>query len=362
MSAATALVKAPAPSPSLAADAVRIALDKAGMAQPNAVLLFLSSDYARDPEPALRAAARNAGCLQIAGCTASGLFTEEEWVLDTPAAAALVLGGDYRLQPPRQGEPVLTISAPNALDWHWLAGGGRRYGGVSGDATGQGLYQVWQTGRLQAHGRSELSLTSGRVRIGVSQGARPLQAPVLLTGVDGHDLLSLAGEPALTSLLQALPPGMNDPGRLPLHLIMLGVVQGGQGSGPGPGDYHLLPVLSVNNRRHCVTVAAELAKGSLVYWAIREPHTAEAEMHDLIESLAADTQAEPRFALMFPCMGRGPSFYGGTDRDIRQFVHRFPDVPLIGFYGNGEIAHVGGANRLLQYSTVLALFYDALPA
>jgi small ligand-binding sensory domain FIST len=30
-------------------------------------------------------------------------------------------------------------------------------------------------------------------------------------------------------------------------------------------------------------------------------------------------------------------------------------MPLPGFYGNGEIAHFDGANRLLQYSTVLAL-------
>jgi small ligand-binding sensory domain FIST len=31
-------------------------------------------------------------------------------------------------------------------------------------------------------------------------------------------------------------------------------------------------------------------------------------------------------------------------------------LPLIGFYGNGEIAPIGGINELLQYSAVLGLF------
>ena len=37
------------------------------------------------------AAARAGGCLQVVGCTGAGILTEEEWVLDSPGAAALVL-------------------------------------------------------------------------------------------------------------------------------------------------------------------------------------------------------------------------------------------------------------------------------
>jgi len=74
--------------------------------------------------------------------------------------------------------------------------------------------------------------------------------------------------------------------------------------------------------------------------------------------MTADATGAPRFGLMFPCMGRGPMFYGGEDRDQKILSARFPGLPFIGFYGNGEIAHFDGANRLLQYSTVLALGYD----
>jgi small ligand-binding sensory domain FIST len=85
-------------------------------------------------------------------------------------------------------------------------------------------------------------------------------------------------------------------------------------------------------------------------------------MRNLVEWLCADTLDDPCFALMFSCTGRGPYFYDGEDRDILQFTRHFPDTPLIGFYGNGEIAHLDGANRLMQYSAVLALFHDHVPA
>jgi small ligand-binding sensory domain FIST len=360
MSVATALVKATSPKPELAADAVRIALDKAGLDHPNAVLLYLSADFARDPDPAIRAAARAAGCLQIAGCTATGLFTEEDWVLDSPAAAALVLGGDYRLQSPQAGEPVFTLSAPNALDWNWLAACGERYGGVSGDATGRGPYKVWQAARCQAGGHCELCITGGRVRIGVSHGVRPLNAPATLTAVSGHDILAVEGEPALSNLVHELPPATRE--RLPLHLLMLGVTYGMPMNALEEGRYHLLPVLASNAQDHSITVAAQIPLGSRIFWAMRLPQAAEYEMRNLVEGLCADTLDDPCFALMFSCTGRGPYFYDGEDRDILQFTRHFPDTPLIGFYGNGEIAHLDGANRLMQYSAVLALFHDHVPA
>ncbi len=359
MSVASALVKGGHASPELAADAVRIALDKAGIEHPHAVLLYLSADYAHDPQPALTAAARTANCLQIAGCTSAGLFTEEEWVLDTPAAAALVLGGDYRLEAPREDTPTLTLCAPNALDWNWLSQGGVRYGGVSGDATGQGPYTVWNAARVQSSGHCELALTGGRHRIGVSQGAQPLSALTTVTQADGHDLLSLEGEPALYSLIRELPPDTRMPERIPTHLLMLGVIYGNPVRAVEDGRYHLLPVLSANGDDKSVTVAAQVPSGTRVFWALRHPQAAENDMRMLVERLTADSLEEPRFALLFACTGRGPYFYGGTDKDIQQLTRHLPDMPLIGFYGNGEIAQLDGTNRLLQYSSVLGLYYDS---
>ena len=64
----------------------------------------------------------------------------------------------------------------------------------------------------------------------------------------------------------------------------------------------------------------------------------------------------PQFALLFSCLGRGPYLYNGVDQDLALLKTLFPNLPLIGFYGNGEIAPIRGENELLQYSAVLGLF------
>ena len=89
MKVATGLAKGIVATPDLAAEAVRIALDRAGLAIAESILLFLSPDFASAPQPALTAASRAGQCLQVAGCASVGLFTEEEWLLDVPAAAAM---------------------------------------------------------------------------------------------------------------------------------------------------------------------------------------------------------------------------------------------------------------------------------
>ena len=389
MKVASALAQGRTADPALAALAVKVAMERAGLEHPQAVLLYLTSEFAQDPQPAIAAAVRAAGCLQVTGCTAAGVFTEEDWVLDAPAAAAMVFGGALSLHPSHGEEPqTLTFAAPNALDLLWLNASGPRYGGVSGDATGQGPYSVWMGGRVQTAGRCELGLRGADIRIGVSQGIRPLSRPAAVERVQGHDVCVVGGDTALSTLVKELPLSTRAPERIPTHLLMAGVTYGDPDHALEEGRYHLLPVVGVNADDQSVTVAGELTPGLDLFWALRQPQAAEHDMRAMIHRLSDDTFASqspgrpkidlppsegesvrrtepgahptpPAFGLMFPCLGRGPWFYGGEDRDIQALTQRFPDMPLIGFYGNGEIAHLDGANRLLQYSVVLALGYEA---
>src|SRR4030065_1104906 len=82
---ATALVRGLSAHEDLARHAVATAMERAQLTHANSVLLFLTPEFARDPQPALRAASKAANCMQVVGCTAAGIFTEQEWVLDAPA-------------------------------------------------------------------------------------------------------------------------------------------------------------------------------------------------------------------------------------------------------------------------------------
>lgn len=358
MNIATGLVSAsgyPA-TPDLAHDAVSQAMAKAGLTIANSVLLFLTPEFAKDPQPALRAASKAANCMQVIGCTAAGIFTEQEWVLDVPAAAAMVFGGNVRFAPATEPTPsdlIMALAAPSAINTTWLAEPGMRFGGVSGDATGQGPFKVWHGSKVSPIGRCESYILGARGEVGVSQGIRALSEPMDITQVSGYDVITLRDQPALNVLARELPLEIREMDRLPLHLLMAGVTFGDVDNAIVEGRFRLIPIISTNSDDRSVTLSARLEPGEQLFWAVRQPLAAERDMRATIDRLDAQLGKTPDFALLFPCMGRGPYFYGGEDRDWALLRQRYPGIPLIGFYGNGEIGPLNQANQIFQYSAVL---------
>lgn len=360
MTIATGLATAHVAEPQLAAQAVRAAMEKAGLSIASSVLLFLTAEFARDPQPALLAASRASSCARIIGCSAAGIFTEQDWVLDTPAAAAMAFGGDVSLAPemnPQADNLLLSLAAPNALNSAWISEPGRRFGGVSGDATGQGPFKVWCGARVAASGRCETRLAGARGVVGVSQGIRALNEPLEITQASGYDLVTLGRQPALNVLARELPLDLRALDDIPLHLLMAGIIDGGDpATAIDQGRFRLAPIISANSEDRSVTLSTRLTPGERMFWAIRQPLSAERDMRLTLDKLAQEIGETPDFGLLFPCMGRGPYFYGGVDRDLDLVRRRFPGMPLIGFYGNGEIGPLNGINQILQYAAVLGLF------
>lgn len=360
MTIATAIAQGLNPHEDLVRTAVGSAMEKAGLTHANSVLLFLTPEFARDPLPAIRAAAKVANCMQVVGCTAAGIFTEQDWVLDAPAAAAMVFGGDLALRPAHEESAdalILALAAPNALNSNWIKTPGQRFGGVSGDATGQGPFKVWCGGKIPEAGRCETLVQGARGFVDVSQGVRALSEPVEITQASGHDVITLAHQPALNLLARELPLEIREMEDFPLHMIMAGIPFGDPHDAISEGRYRLLPLISTNADDRSVTLAARLAPGQQLFWALRQPLAAERDMRHTLERLEKRIAATPDFGLLFPCMGRGPYFYGGVDRDVEMVKQRYPDMPFIGFYGNGEIAPLNGENDLFQYSAVVGLFH-----
>lgn len=357
MSVGTGLAAGREPYASLARAAVTQAMQRAGLQMAQGVLLFLTSEFARDPMPSLREAARAARCTQIMGCSVPGVFTEQDWVVDSPAAAAMVFGDVVSMRTvavPTAADLLLALAAPNAINIGWLSAPGVRFGGVSGDATGQGPFSVWQYGRGSPGGHCEALLTGVRGVIGASHGVRVLTPPKPVTGAQGYDLIFLGGKPALDTLLQGFHAREEPQAALPLHRLMLGMAESEQAA--IHGDYRLTNLVCANERERSVTVASRLTPGQLVFWVLRETEAAQRDLENTAARLTEQLGRRPDFGLMFSCLGRGPYFYDGLDRDLELLQAMLPGMPLIGFYGNGEIAPVNGANELLQYSAVLGLF------
>lgn len=357
MKVGSALCLAPQAAPELVSDAVAAAMERAAIDIAGEVLLFLTHEFAREPQAAILAAARAARCTQVTGCTAVGVFNEDTWVLDAPAAVAMVFAHATPTPAHHKDAWRLTLVTPEALAHTWLRPPGRRCGGVASAASMRGPHAVWSAGRVAASGYCEWTLPAPAIELHVAPGLQPVSGVTQVTAMDGLDLLSTDHQPAWTSLLHALPRELVHRGPLPWYGVAACVTQEDPAAALASGRYEMVPVLDCDPAGNAVTLARHLPPATSLFWALRDPEQASGEWETLLRAPRLRT---PACALLVSCLGRGAGFYGGHDRDWECVRERFPGLPFAGFYGNGEIAWRSGDNRLLQYSSVLTLMSEEL--
>ncbi len=349
-------------TPELAALAVRAALARLDASLAGSVLLFLTSHFHRNAQAAVSAATRAGRCLQVAGCTAPGVLTETDWSLDAPAAAALVLCGDIGLVRPAGDEPVLTLATPTAEHQKWMTDSVPRLGILTTNADSESPGRIWLHGKVVADGYCETCFSHSRVAVGVSRGIRALTPVMTVTEADGHEIFALDGAPALPTLLRELPADKRAASSLPVpHLFA--ALTGDKSTAENAiarGSYRLLPILGASQDEQSLTLAQPLAPGARLFWALRQPMAAVQDTDETLAGLAA-RMPTPDFSLMFACIGRGPYFFGSEDLDLARIGERFPDLPVIGAYGAGEIAPLPDGNALISYSAVTALVGHVQP-
>lgn len=354
---ATGLARGATASPALAAEAVQRALEKANIDSAQCVLLYFTSEFAHAPQAAIRAASKAANCTQVIGCSAVGIFTEEEWVLDGAAVAALVLSQDIFTNHPNhlnKSEYLLTLAAPSAMNASWLSSQQLRFGAISGDATGHGAFSVWQDGKGISQGYCALGIQHASVAVSASHGLKWLSSPRKVTGSQEFDLLSVANVPALQSLMAACQTTNPDDDLLPLHLLNIAYAPSAKEL--ALAQYQLASIVISNHNNQSLTLSQAIPNSYWMRWAIRDSACAQTNLGDTVISLADQLPSAPAFACVFSCMARGPYYYGGDDEDLNLLTKQLPNVPIIGFYGNGQIAPMVDRNTLLQHSIVLALF------
>ena len=364
MSVGSALLAGNDAVPSLAATAAGMALEKIGHCQARGVLLFLSAEFSAQAQAAVSAVARAARCTEVAGGIAAGVFTDEGWVLDRPAAAVMVFAGDLALSGRRQNAETsaggILAYAGSSLPHAWTGPGPRRFGGCFAGRPGQSEATTWQHGRLAR--QCEVELRGARVDLAVSPGWQPFGCPAVVTGSRALDLLALDGEPALDHLRRNLPPQRQSADRLPLASLCAVPLDDAGSDSAGAwqqavadGRLPPVPIVAANADDGSLTLAQHLRPGSRVLWAIRLPQASAADMRRSLSAIVRLVR-RPQAAIVFSCIGRGPYHYGGDDRDLACLRDIFPHLPLIGVYGTGQMAPVArGGNRLLQNAVVSAL-------
>ncbi len=357
---ATSLIQGQKASVALADKAIQTAMKKAQLQRANGVFLILSTHFSSILQNTILAVANHAQCTQVFGCSATGFFTEEDWVLDCPAVAVMVFGGDVQIQLAENAplnQEILTLAAPNAAHYEWLNSGSIRYGGISGDANGQEKCTVWQNAKGVLSGHVETYFSGVSLQSAASHGLTMLSSPAKVSTSQQFDVISLEEMSALTHLKLAWEnySHKNNTTHLPQHRIM--AVYAENLEALLSGNYAQTSLISLNEAHNSVTLAEALTKNHVMAWALRDPKNAQTELVRICNKLMKEANHAPTFALMFSSIGRGP-FDDGIDHDLNIVTHMLNNIPLLGFYGNGTLKHIGNNNQLLPYSVVLNLYAE----
>jgi len=260
----------------------------------------------------------------------------------------------------------LDFAYPGAVKVGGLASGGR---GPRGNALFL-LDARTSTPRRELYREGTVGLAlSGNVVLDavVAQGCRPIGDPLRVTEAEGNVILSLEGRPPLV-VLQDLVERLSPADRqLARHALFIGLLMDEFKLDPTPGDFLIRVILGVDPRVGAIAIGDRVRSGQTVQFHLRDAQTSAEDLRSALRryclerNLGQDSALSPQpcGALMFACLGRGKGLYGVPNFDSQQFREILGEVPLGGFFCNGEIGPVGGSTFLHGYTSCFGLLRPA---
>ena len=195
----------------------------------------------------------------------------------------------------------------------------------------------------------------------VAQGCRPIGEPMFVTRCQKNVIWELDGESplkVLQDLYKRLEPGDQE---LAGHSLFLGIVMKEDRHEYHQGDFLIRNLIGSDAKSGALAVGTLLKDGAVVQFHLRDKHTSTQDLKDLLRRHAASESPAPAGSLLFSCLGRGIHLYGRPDQDTGAFRDHLGDVPLGGFFCNGEIGPVHGTTFLHGYTSSFGLFRRRFP-
>lgn len=218
-------------------------------------------------------------------------------------------------------------------------------GGLSGVAFGAGL----------------------RVLSRVSQGCQALGPERRITACDGPLLLSLDDRPALDCLLEdlALPVATQPAGlREAVPRLRRTLVGLNKGAGVSAATRHfsnevlVRHLVGIDPAQRGVAIADKAEVGQRLSFCERNPEAARRDLRRICTELRGEAEelgVPIAGAVYISCAGRGGPHFGFPSAEAQWVQHGLGDVPFVGLFAGGEIAHAS----LYGYTGVLTVFMPA---
>jgi len=204
-------------------------------------------------------------------------------------------------------------------------------------------------GRPAEGGVSGVMLTGASVATGLTQGCSPIGAVREVTRAEDNIVIELDHRPAMDIFVETLAEeGITDLRRLAgaLHVAL-------PVTGSDTGDYLVRNLVGVDPDSRAIVVGERVSAGDALMFCRRDQDAAERDLRRMLAELKQRAR-RPLGGLYFSCLARGPGMFGEEGRELGIVREMLGDLPLAGFFGNGEISF----DRLYAYTGVLTLFLD----
>lgn len=359
-------------------------------------ILFISSDYraaAVDLWPTLR---REINARIVIGCTAGGVIGGGQEIEERPAVSltAATLPG-VMVQPfliqqeslpdpdggpkawrslvnaePNANPAFLILSDPFSLDADALVSGldfafpsAVKIGGLASGGSAANENLLMMNDRISSHGAVGVALTGDiNVEAVVAQGCRPIGDPLSVTGADGNILISVNNVSPLAYLQELFEKLTQRDQELLQTSLFLGILMDPFKKAPKQGDFLVRNILGLDQSNGIMAIGAALRVGQTVQFHLRDADTSREDLQLMLSRSDSAKFNKPSGdpsefgAMLFSCVGRGARLYGQPDHDSLLLKSVVGDIPVGGFFCNGEIGPVGGRTYLHGYTSSIGVF------
>ncbi len=192
----------------------------------------------------------------------------------------------------------------------------------------------------------------------VSQGCRPIGRPFVVTKAQGDVIVQLGGRPPL-AVLQELWQTLDarDKKLFQQGLHVGRVINEYQGDFQR-GDFLVRNVVGLDRTTGALAITDRVRVGQTVQFHVRDAETADEDLHALLQLDLSAAAKRPAGALLFSCNGRGRNLFDVPDHDAAVLRAEAGDIPVAGFFAQGELGPVGGQNFIHGFTASVALFEE----
>ncbi len=183
----------------------------------------------------------------------------------------------------------------------------------------------------------------------LSQGCSPIGPRRQITACERNVLIELDGRPALDVFKADIGEVLaRDLSRTAGYIFAGLPIEGSD-----TGDYLVRNLVGLEPENGYLAIGELVDPGQQVMFCRRDAQTAREDLQRMLGELQSSLVRPARGGLYFSCLGRGASLFGPGSAELRIVKDVLGEVPLVGFYANGEISH----DRLYGYTGILTLFF-----